>query len=117
MNGKKDISTLNIRVTIKQWNFLQDAGGGSYYDERQSFDTWANKRNVSGSQFNSEAQQQWQYNTVFTVRYNPAIKSNFTIDESNGQRWDIDEIKVVNEGYKAMMELRCTTSDINIDVS
>lgn len=116
MNGRKDISTLNLRVVIKQWNITQDAGLGSIYDERQSFEVWANKRNVSGSQYNSEAQQQWQYDTTFLIRYDSRVKSNFTVDEG-GTRWLINSIEVDSEGYKGMMLLRCSKTDINIDIS
>ena len=116
MNGKKDISVLNIRVTVRQWNVLQDAGRGSYLELADSWEVWANKRNVSGSQFNTEAQQQWQYETTFKIRYNSDFKSNMTVDEG-GARWLINSIEVDNEGYKEFMLLRCSKSDINIDVS
>ena len=116
MNGKRDISDLDLRVTIKQWNVIQDAGGGSFYTEALSWDTWANKMNVSGSQINNESQQQWYYNTVFKVRYNPAIKSNMTVDQG-GARWLINSIEVDNEGYQGFMKLSCSKTDINIDVS
>lgn len=116
MNGKKDISRLNLRVTIRQWNVLQDTGGGSYYELANSWTVWASKRNRTGNQFNNEAQQQWQYNTTFTIRYNPAFKSNMTVDHGN-ERWLIESIEIDNEAYKGLMILNCSTSDINIDVS
>lgn len=116
MNGKKDISDLNIRVVIRQWDVLQDSGGGTYYQIENSWTVWANKRNRSGSQFNSEAQEQWQYNTTFKIRYNPLFKSNMTIDEGS-QRWKIDSIEIDNESYKEFMFCRCSTSDIDLDIS
>jgi SPP1 family predicted phage head-tail adaptor len=116
MNGKKDISVLNLRVTIKQWNATQDAGAGSYYTLANSWTVWANKRNRTGNQFNSEAQQQWQYNTTFMVRYNEDFKSNFTVLHGT-EHWNIDSIEIDSESYKGMMLLRCSHSDINIDVS
>lgn len=116
MNGRKDISTLNLRVTIKQWNTTQDAGGGSSYIERNSWDVWANKRNRSGGQSNNEAQQQWNYDTTFTVRFNSRFKSNFTVDHGL-ERWLVNSIEIGSESYKGMMLLRCSLTDINIDVS
>lgn len=116
MNGKKDISNLNCRVTIRQWNVIADQGLGTYYELANSWEVWAAKRNRSGNQFNNEAQQQWQYNTQFTIRYNPAFKSNMTVDHGS-ERWLIDSIEIDSESYKGMMLLNCSTSDINIDVS
>ncbi len=116
MNGKKDISVLNLRVVIRQWNVLQDAGAGSYYELANSWTVWAGKQNRSGNQFNSEAQQQWQYETTFLIRHNPDFKSNMTVDHGS-ERWLINSIEIDNEAYKGMMKLRCSTSDINIDVS
>jgi SPP1 family predicted phage head-tail adaptor len=116
MNGNKDISKLNLRVTIKQWNVYQDSGGGSYYEERDSWTVWAEKRNRSGSQFNNEAQQQWQYETTFMIRYDSRFKSNMTVDHGN-ERWLINSIEIDTESYKGFMLLRCSTSDINIDMS
>jgi len=116
MNGRKDISTLNSRVTISQWNIEVDAGGGPYYELHDSFEVWANKRNRSGNQFNTEAQQQWQYETTFMIRYDVRVKSNFTVDHGI-ERWLINSIEIDSEAYKGMMLLRCSTSDINIDMS
>ncbi len=116
MNGKKDISVLNIRVTIRQWNVLQDAGRGSYYQLANSWTVWANKSNRSGNQFNGEAQQQWQYNTTFKVRYNSDFKSNFTVLHGT-EHWNIDSIEIDNEAFKEFMILRCSLTDINVDVS
>ena len=116
MNGKRDISDLNVRVTIKSWEQTQDAGAGTYYTEESSFDTWANKKNVSGSQFNNQAQQQWGYDTTFTIRYNARVVPAMTVDDTSG-RWLINSIEVDNEGYKGMMKLRCIHTDINLNVS
>jgi head-tail adaptor len=116
MNGKKDISVLNLRVTIKQWGSTQDQGLGSYYTLANSWGVWANKRNRTGSQYNSEAQQQYQYETTFEIRYDERFKSNMTVDHGS-ERWTINSIEIVKEAYKSMMYLRCSTSDINIDVS
>jgi head-tail adaptor len=116
MKGRKDISELNLRVVIRQWNVIQDAGRGSYYQQAASWPVWANKRNRSGSQFNNEAQQQWQYETTFMIRYDSRFKSNMTVDHGS-ERWLINSIENDSESYKGMMLLRCSTSDINIDVS
>lgn len=116
MNGKKDISVLNIRVTIKQWRFVQDNAGGTYTEEVNSYDVWANKKNRSGSQEAVESQQQWNYETTFTVRYNPLFKSNFTVDHG-AQRWVINSIEIVDEASKAFMKLRCSLTDIGLNIS
>ena len=116
MNGKKDISDLNLRITVRQWNVLQDNGGGSYYELADSWTVWANKRNVSGSQVNVEAQQQFYYDTTFKIRYNADFKSNMTVDYGS-ERWLINSIEVDSESYKEFMYLRCSRTDINIDVS
>lgn len=116
MNGRKDISTLNCRVVIKQWDWSQDSGGGNLVSERESWTVWANKRNRSGSQFNQEAQQQFQYDTTFTVRYDSRFKSNMTVDHGI-ERWLINSIEIDNEAYKGMMLLRCSMFDVNIDLS
>ncbi len=116
MKGRKDISTLNVRVTIRQWNYIRDAGGGTYNEQAASWVRWANKRNRSGSQVNAEAQQQWQYDTTFTIRYDARFKSNMTVDHGS-ERWLINSIEIDNEAYKGMMLLRCTHTDENIDVS
>ena len=116
MNGNKDISTLNIRIDIKQWDHTQDEGGGDIISERNSWTVWANKRNRSGTQLNQEAQQQWQYDTTFTVRYDSRFKSNMTVDHGI-ERWMINSIEIDNEGHKGFMLLRCSMFDINIDLS
>ena len=113
---KKDVSNFNLRITIKQWNILTDTGGGSYYQLANSWTVWANKRNVQGSQFNTEAVQQWQYDTTFKIRYNEDFKSNMTVDFGT-ERWLINSIEVDSESYKEFMLLRCSRTDINIDVS
>ena len=113
---KKNISKLNRRITIKQWNLTTDIGGGSYYTQSASWATWAEKVNVAGSQSNTEAVQQWEYNTTFKIRFNEAVRSNMTVDEG-GARWLINSIEVDSEGYKEFMYLRCSKTDINIDVS
>jgi len=107
---------LNLRVTIKQWNLTTDSGGGSYYSLANSWDVWASKQNVSGSQGNTEAVQQWSYDTTFKIRYNSDFKSNMTVDHGT-ERWLINSIEVDSESYKEFMILRCSRTDINIDVS
>lgn len=116
MNGKRDISTLNLRLVIKQWDQLQDAGRGTYFQERNSYEVWGSKQNRTGNQFNNEAQQQWQYDTTFMVRFDARFKSNFTVDHGT-ERWLINSIEIDNEAYKGFMILRCSMSDINIDLS
>jgi len=116
MRGDKDISKLNLRVVVKQWDSTQDAGAGSYYTELNSWERWANKYNRSGSQFNSESQQQWQYDTTFVLRYDAQFQSNMTIDHA-GQRWLINSIEIDEEGYKGLMKCRCSTTDIAINIS
>lgn len=115
MNGRKDISSFNRRLRIQEWNQLQDAGGGTYYDDIPllDFTVWGNKANRSGSQFNNEAQQQWTYDTTFTIRYDARVKSTMTVDES-GERWVINSIEVDNEGYKGLMKLRATHIETNV---
>ena len=95
---------------------MQDAAAGSYPEEVQSWDVWANKRNRSGSHFTVEAQEQWSYETTFTVRYNPLFKSNFTVDHGS-QRWKINSIEIDDEASKDFMKLRCTYSDIALNIS
>ena len=116
MRGRKDISTLNLRVTIRQWSTVQDDGGGATADIAKEWTVWANKRNRSGGQFNDQSQQQWQYDTTFTVRYNRLFKSNMTVDQGS-ERWQINSVEIDEEGYKGMMLLRCSMTDTNVDVS
>lgn len=116
MNRKRDISDFKLRVTIRQWRWLSDPGAGHYPEEVTNWTVWAKKKNRSGSQFNTEGQQQWQYETTFTIRFNEDFKSNMTVD-SGGQRWLINSIEIDNEGYKGFMKLRCSTTDIGLNVS
>jgi len=116
VNGKKDISKFNIRVTIKQWRDVFDAMGGNTKEEVNSYPVWANKKNRSGSQSAVESQHQWIYETTFTVRYNPLFKSNFTVDHG-AQRWVINSIEIDDEASKAFMKLRCSLTDIGLNIS
>lgn len=117
MNGLKDISRLNKRVTIKQWRNVQDNAAGTSYDEEvTSFEVWANKKNRTGSNTYNAMQPQWNYETTFTIRHDERVKSNFTVD-SDGQRYKIDSIEIDNDAYKGMMKLRCTTTDIGLNIS
>jgi SPP1 family predicted phage head-tail adaptor len=117
VNGRRDISDMTSRVTIKQWNVSQDAGGGSYYTEAASWTVWASVIAVLGGQGNTEAQQQWSYNTTFKIRFNESFKSNMTVDDKDNVRWLINSIDLDPNNTEWFMNLRCSKTDINIDVS
>lgn len=116
MNGKKDISLLNKRITISQYRPVQDNAGGVSYELVTSFEVWANKKNRTGNNVYNEAQPQWNYETTFTIRYNDSVKSNFYVTSDNTM-YKINSIEIDNEAYKGMMKLRCVTTDENVNIS
>ena len=113
---RNDVSNMNLRVTVKEWQIAIDAGGGSTYSMHRSWTIWAEKSNVSGHIGNTESVEQWSYNTTFKIRYNSEFKSNMTIDEGS-VRWLINSIEVDSESNKKFMIMRCSKTDIDINIS
>ena len=110
---KKEISEMQQRVTITWWDNTLQSDGGTIYGVVSTYNCWAKKEVVNGSQVNNESHQQWSYNTTFLIRYNPDIKSNCTLDH-NGDRWIINSVEILEPNYQEFMRLKVTHTDINI---
>lgn len=107
-------SDLTIRITVSQYTQTLDVGSGTTDVLVQSWTVWANKKNPSGNQIQTQAQPEWNYDTKFTVRYNRHFKSNFKVVDETGT-WTINNVSIVDAGYKEWMILSC--SKIDDDVS
>ena len=103
---------LNRVVNIEIWQFTQDDGGGVIGSVQESWQQRANVedrtgyRSSYGSQGVDQAQQQWEYQYKFVLRYIRPIQSNYTI-VYDGYRYTIDEVALSSEGHKRFYHIVC----------
>ena len=110
---KKEISQMGQRITITWWDTTAQSDGGTTYNAVSTYNCWAKKEVINGSQVTQESQQQWIQSTTFLIRYNPDVKSNCTIDHWS-DRWVINSVEIIEPNYQEFMRLKVTHTDINL---
>lgn len=107
------IGELNRRLLFENWNYTQDIGSGNLKTIASSFFQWGKMEDRSGTQLLNQDQQQWQYDSKVTIRYNPNVVSNTSFVYENA-RYTINSVSVSGEGTKRFQILRCSkiTGDV-----
>jgi SPP1 family predicted phage head-tail adaptor len=103
---------LNRRVVIRAWGSTKNDIGGLSAVEIASWALWAEVQDRQGSNFNTNQQEQWQYDYKVTVRHESGRKigSNYTVDY-DGQRLKINSVSHLSEAFRMFDVLRCQAID------
>ncbi len=105
-----NIGKLNRLVTFEVWENSQDSQGSAIQTVSETFNQRASVRDRSGGQTSNEGQQQWDYDTVITVRFARELKSNMTLVYESF-RYTINSISTNNEGHKRWYIIRCSKTE------
>ena len=107
---------LNRRVTVRRYEATQNEIGGLVAVQTGAWTKWAEVRDRDGNVNRSSDQDQWQYDHVVIMRYEPTrqTRSNDVLFYENVPM-RINSIQIRNEGAKSWEYIRCTKIDENIN--
>jgi head-tail adaptor len=107
---------LNRRVTVRRYEATQNEIGGLVAVQTGAWSKWAEVQDRTGNVSRSSDQDQWQYDHVVVMRYEPnrQTRSNDVIFYENVPM-RINSIQIRNEGAKSWEYIQCSKIDENIN--
>lgn len=105
-------SELNRRVEVVKFNNLLDDGGGVSVVESESYSMWAKVEDRTSAMNTEHAKTAWGYEYRVTMRYDKdkKVKIDMYI-RYDGRTMAIKSMSISEEGNRAFVILKCTTTE------